>query len=74
MNVRGQDKRVGRYSGKTARRRKAIVTLTEDSNDIKFFFKTKNKTTKIKKREKVIGGSVNWLLEFISQPQMVAVI
>ena len=27
----------GRYTGKTARRRKAIVTLTEDSNDIKIF-------------------------------------
>ena len=26
-----------RYTGKTARRRKAIVTLTEDSNDIKIF-------------------------------------
>jgi len=37
MNVRGKDKRVGRYSGKTARTRKAIVTLTEDSNDIKIF-------------------------------------
>jgi large subunit ribosomal protein L23 len=37
MNVRGKDKRVGRYTGKTARRRKAIVTLTNDSNDIKIF-------------------------------------
>ncbi|CCI81246.1 50S ribosomal protein L23 [Lactobacillus hominis] len=37
MNVRGKNKRVGRYTGKTARRRKAIVTLTEDSNDIKIF-------------------------------------
>ena len=37
MNVRGKDKRVGRYTGKTARRRKAIVTLTEDSNSIKIF-------------------------------------
>ncbi len=37
MNVRGKDKRVGRYFGKTARRRKAIVTLTDDSNDIKIF-------------------------------------
>ncbi|MBA1392769.1 50S ribosomal protein L23 [Lactobacillus sp. XV13L] len=37
MNVRGKDKRVGRYSGKTARSRKAIVTLTNDSNDIKIF-------------------------------------
>lgn len=37
MNVRGKEKRVGRYTGKTARRRKAIITLTEDSNDIKIF-------------------------------------
>ncbi|MCO6531091.1 MULTISPECIES: 50S ribosomal protein L23 [Lactobacillus] len=37
MNVRGKDKRVGRYTGKTARSRKAIVTLTDDSNDIKIF-------------------------------------
>lgn len=37
MNVRGKDKRVGRYTGKTACRRKAIVTLTNDSNDIKIF-------------------------------------
>lgn len=37
MNVRGKEKRVGRYTGKTARRRKAIVTLTEDSNAIKIF-------------------------------------
>ena len=37
INVRGKEKRVGRYTGKTARRRKAIVTLTEDSNDIKIF-------------------------------------
>ncbi|NRO30123.1 50S ribosomal protein L23 [Lactobacillus helveticus] len=37
MNVRGKDKRVGRYTGKTARRRKAIITLTNDSNDIKIF-------------------------------------
>jgi len=51
MNVRGQDKRVGRYSGKTARRRKAIVTLTEDSNDIKIFQDEKqdNKDKKEKK-------------------------
>ena len=37
MNVRAKEKRVGRYTGKTARRRKAIVTLTNDSNDIKIF-------------------------------------
>ena len=37
MKVRGKVKRVGRYTGKIARRRKAIVALTEDSNDIKIF-------------------------------------
>ncbi|MDO4912472.1 MAG: 50S ribosomal protein L23 [Lactobacillus sp.] len=37
LNVRGKKKRVGRYFGKTARRRKAIVTLTSDSKDIKIF-------------------------------------
>ena len=37
LNVRGKEKRVGRYTGKIARRRKAIVALTEDSNDIKIF-------------------------------------
>src|SRR5699024_1918335 len=37
MNVRGKDERVGRYTGKAARRRKAIVTLTNDSNDINIF-------------------------------------
>ena len=37
MYVRGKEKRVGLYTGKTARSRKAIVTLTEDSNDIKIF-------------------------------------
>ena len=36
-NVRGKDKRVGRYTGKTARRRKAIVPLTNDSHAIKIF-------------------------------------
>ncbi len=38
------------------------------------FFQDEKQDNKDKKREKVIGGSVNWLLEFISQPQMVAVI
>lgn len=37
MNVRGKEKRVGRYTGKTAVAEKAIVALTEDSNDIKIF-------------------------------------
>lgn len=36
-NVRGKNKRQGRYVGTTARRRKAIVTLTADSKDIKIF-------------------------------------
>ena len=46
MNVRGKDKRVGRYFGKTARRREAIVTLTNDSNDIKIFQEENNKEDK----------------------------
>ncbi|WEV41113.1 50S ribosomal protein L23 [Lactobacillus sp. ESL0684] len=46
MNVRGSDKRVGRYTGKTARSRKAIVTLTDDSNDIKIFKDEENKENK----------------------------
>ena len=37
MNVRGRAKRVGRYSGKTAAWKKAIVTLTEKSKTIEFF-------------------------------------
>ncbi|KRL86295.1 50S ribosomal protein L23 [Lacticaseibacillus pantheris] len=36
-NVRGKKKRQGRYEGMTRRRRKAIVTLTADSKDIKIF-------------------------------------
>ena len=35
MNVKG--KRQGRYEGYTKRRRKAIVTLSADSNEIKLF-------------------------------------
>lgn len=46
MNVRGKNKRVGRYFGKTARRRKAIVTLTDDSNEIKIFKDKNNKGSK----------------------------
>ncbi|BDR60904.1 50S ribosomal protein L23 [Lactobacillus xylocopicola] len=46
MNVRGKDKRVGRYFGKTARSRKAIVTLTNDSNDIKIFKDENNEESK----------------------------
>ena len=37
MNVNGKEKRVGRYVGKTASWKKAIVTLTEDSKSIEFF-------------------------------------
>ena len=37
MNVSGKKKRQGRYVGFTAKRRKAIVTLTADSDEIKIF-------------------------------------
>ena len=37
MNVNGKEKRVGRYVGRTASWKKAIVTLTEDSKSIEFF-------------------------------------
>ena len=37
MNVKGKLKRQGRYEGYTKRRRKAIVTLSADSNEIKLF-------------------------------------
>ena len=37
MHVRGRNKRVGRYSGKTAAWKKAVVTLTEKSKTIEFF-------------------------------------
>lgn len=37
MNVRGKFKRVGRYSGYSKKRRKAIVALTADSKDIEIF-------------------------------------
>lgn len=37
MNVRGKYKRVGKYAGFTKKRRKAIVTLTENSKDIEIF-------------------------------------
>ncbi|KRN29138.1 rplW protein [Lactobacillus selangorensis] len=37
MNVRGKLKRQGRYAGYTKKRRKAIVTLTPDSKEIKIF-------------------------------------
>ncbi len=37
MNVNGKEKRLGRYVGKTASWKKAIVTLTADSKAIEFF-------------------------------------
>lgn len=37
MNVKGKPKRQGRYEGKRANWRKAIVTLTEESKTIEFF-------------------------------------
>lgn len=37
MRVPGKKKRYGRYTGYTAARKKAIVTLTEDSKEIKIF-------------------------------------
>lgn len=37
MNVKGKKKRMGRYEGYTKKRRKAIVTLTADSKEIKLF-------------------------------------
>ncbi|KRL00330.1 50S ribosomal protein L23 [Liquorilactobacillus capillatus] len=37
MNVRGKLKRMGRYAGYTKKRRKAIVTLSADSKEIKLF-------------------------------------
>ena len=37
MNVRGQKRRMGRYEGRTAAWKKAVVTLTEKSKTIDFF-------------------------------------
>ena len=37
MKMRGKDRRVRYAIGKTAARKKAIVTLTEDSKTIEFF-------------------------------------
>ena len=37
MNLDGKNKRRGMTFGKTAKTKKAIVTLTEDSNDIEIF-------------------------------------
>ena len=37
VNVRGHKRRMGRYVGKTAAWKKAVVTLTEKSKTIDFF-------------------------------------
>ena len=37
MNLDGKTRRRGRTSGKTAKTKKAIVQLTEDSKEIEFF-------------------------------------
>ncbi|MET3699933.1 large subunit ribosomal protein L23 [Bacillus oleivorans] len=37
MNYKGKFKRMGRYTGYTNKRRKAIVTLTADSKEIEIF-------------------------------------
>ncbi len=37
VNVRGRNRRMGRYEGKTSAWKKAIVTLKPDSKSIEFF-------------------------------------
>ncbi|MBU9720222.1 MULTISPECIES: 50S ribosomal protein L23 [Bacillaceae] len=37
MNYKGKFRRFGRYTGYTAKRKKAIVQLTPDSKDLEFF-------------------------------------
>lgn len=37
MNYKGKFKRMGKHAGYTNKRRKAIVTLTQDSKDIEIF-------------------------------------
>lgn len=37
MNMKGKKKRLGRYEGRRANWKKAIVKLTEDSKPIEFF-------------------------------------
>ena len=37
MNLSGKEKRRGRTVGKTAAKKKAVVTLTEDSKDIEIY-------------------------------------
>ena len=42
MNIKGKQKRQGRYVGYTKRRRKAIVQLSADSKEIKLFAEDNN--------------------------------
>ncbi|MBG9981536.1 50S ribosomal protein L23 [Aerococcaceae bacterium DSM 111020] len=37
VNVKGKKKRMGRYQGFTRSYKKAVITLTENSNDIELF-------------------------------------
>ena len=37
INVRGQERRMGRYAGRTSSWKKAIVTLKADSKPVEFF-------------------------------------
>ena len=37
MNIQGKKKRRGMVEGRTAKKKKAMVTLTADSKDIEFF-------------------------------------
>ncbi|MBM7650354.1 large subunit ribosomal protein L23 [Bacillus ectoiniformans] len=37
MNYKGKFKRMGRYGGYTNKRRKAVITLTQDSKEIEIF-------------------------------------
>lgn len=37
MNYKGKFKRVGKFGGYTNKRRKAVVTLTQESNEIELF-------------------------------------
>lgn len=53
MNVKGKTKRMGRYEGKTAASRKAIVTLTGGSKETN------------SSRDYNIGGSKQWELKNI---------
>ncbi|MCI1903997.1 50S ribosomal protein L23 [Enterococcus hirae] len=43
MNVKPKFKRMGKHAGYTRKRRKAIVTLTEDSKEITIFQETEDK-------------------------------